>query len=89
MALSVLTKTIKAVAVFCVGLAMQNATVQSAERAATSANQSSDVIQTTVIFRTKESDCPSGFMVFRGGVREKFPTAPKICYVKPPHPGNK
>jgi hypothetical protein len=76
-------------AIFCIGFGMQRAAAQGAQSGATSASQGSGTIRTIVVFRAKESDCPSGYAIFRGGAREKFPTDPQICYVRAPHAAGK
>ncbi len=76
-------------AIFCVGLEMQSGATQQAPSVGTSASQRSGTIRSTVIFRAKESECPSGYTIFRGGVGGRFPTDPKICYVRAAHPAGK
>ncbi len=74
-------------AIVCIVFSLQSAAAQQPLGAAV--NQSGATIQTTVIFREKESDCPSGYTIFLGGSGGKFPTDPKICYVRNPHPAGK
>lgn len=73
-------------AIFGIVGSLEDATAQQAQSAGTAANQSGAAIQTTVIFREKASDCPLGYTVYLGGSGGKFPTDPKICYVRTPHP---
>jgi hypothetical protein len=75
-------------AIFSVVSSLETAAAQ-AQTIGTTASQSGGTIQTTVIFREKESDCPLGYTIFLGGSGGKFPTDPKICYVRNPHPAGK
>jgi hypothetical protein len=76
-------------AIFGVVSSPHSALAEQAQSGTTSPSQSGITIKTTVIFREKESDCPSGYTMFLGGSGGKFPTDPKICYVRTSHPAGK
>jgi hypothetical protein len=82
-------KPILLLAIFGVLSSPQSAAAQQAQTVGAAGNQGGATIQTTVIFREKESDCPSGYTIFLGESGGKFPTDPKICYVRTPHPAGK
>lgn len=39
-------------------------------------------IHTTIVIRSKASECPPNFIVFQLDSREKMPIAPRICFVR-------
>ena len=43
-------------------------------------------IRTTIIMRSKASECPAGFTIFQMNSGKKLPLAPKICFVRTPKP---
>ena len=43
-------------------------------------------IRTTIIMRSKASECPAGFTIFQMNSGEKLPLDPKICFVRTPKP---
>lgn len=78
-------RTLAAVTFVVLFLAVQTAVAQ-AQSLGVVAAESSGTIQTVVVFRAKESDCPSGYVIYRAGTDRKFPTDPKICFVRDPRP---
>ncbi len=65
--------------VFCLGSALLPALAQ------TEADKDT-TIRTTIIMRSKASDCPAGFTIFQMNSGKKLPLAPKICFVRTPKP---
>jgi hypothetical protein len=43
-------------------------------------------IRTTIIMRSKASECPAGFTIFQMNSGKKLPLDPKICFVRTPKP---
>jgi hypothetical protein len=43
-------------------------------------------IRTTIVMRSKVSECPAGFTVFEMSSGKKLPRAPQICFVRTPKP---
>jgi hypothetical protein len=43
-------------------------------------------IRTTIIMRSKASDCPPGFTIFEASSGKKMPLASKICFVRTSKP---
>ncbi len=65
--------------IFCLGTAIMPALAQTAADKDTT-------IRTTIIMRSKASECPAGFTIFQMNSGKKLPLAPKICFVRTPKP---
>ncbi|QAY97050.1 hypothetical protein CWB41_15985 [Methylovirgula ligni] len=46
-------------------------------------------IHTTILVRSKASECPSGFTIFQMDSGKKLPPGPKICFVRAAKPAAK
>lgn len=56
--------------------------------AAQSADATDTTIRTTIIIRSKASECPPDFTVFQMESGKKLPRAAKICFVRTPKPAH-
>ncbi len=65
--------------ILCIGSAIVPAVAQSAADKDTT-------IRTTIIMRSKASECPAGFTIFQMNSGKKLPLDPKICFVRTPKP---
>jgi hypothetical protein len=54
--------------------------------AAQSAAGTDTTIRTTILIRSKASECPPDFTVFQMDSSKKLPRAAKICFVRAPKP---
>lgn len=61
------------------------ATVAAAENPA----QRDATIHTTIVIRSKASECPPGFTIFQMDSGKKLPLDPKICFVRAAKPAEK
>lgn len=46
-------------------------------------------IHTTILIRSKASECPPGFIIFQMESGKKLPAGPKICFVRAAKPAAK
>ena len=53
---------------------------------AQTATDKDTTIRTTIIMRSKASECPAGFTIFQMNSGKKLPLDPKICFVRTPKP---
>jgi hypothetical protein len=65
--------------ILCLGNAIVPAVAQTAADKDTT-------IRTTIIMRSKTSECPAGFTIFQMNSGKKLPLDPKICFVRTPKP---
>ncbi len=65
--------------ILCMGTAITPARAQAA------ADQDA-TIRTTIIMRSKASECPAGSTIFQMNSGKKLPLAPPICFVRTPKP---
>jgi|HubBroStandDraft_5_1064220.scaffolds.fasta_scaffold1166903_2 hypothetical protein len=65
--------------ILCLGSAIIPAAAQTAADKDTT-------IRTTIIMRSKASECPAGFTIFQMNSGKKLPLDPKICFVRAPKP---
>jgi hypothetical protein len=54
----------------------------SGATAVAAANDVDTTIRTTIVIRSKASDCPPHFVVFQLNSDKKMPRAPQICFVR-------